>query len=137
MSSTGAGEVHELERCGLSAASPAGVLLDQVLDRLDVVIGGRLDRLDGRGIVFTEGVGDVLRGGQVRRPETAQFRNVPLGGEAAQPGDLDPHAGVDQPLLAEDLPQFGAARGVAPVHGRERGQGSEAHGQSGRCYDPG
>ena len=54
----GAGEVHELD-ARLPGRMCAELLLDQVLDGLDVVIGLALERLDRGGVGRVEAVGDA------------------------------------------------------------------------------
>ncbi len=52
----GAGEMHELVGLG-QFGMIADLLLDEILDRLDVVVRGRLDRLDALRILQRKDIG--------------------------------------------------------------------------------
>ena len=77
---------------GASSASSLQALLDEVLDRLDVVVGGALDLLDPRrlGDDRSSASASQARGGGVG--ERRQLGDARLGGQRHQPLDLDPHA---------------------------------------------
>ena len=62
----GAGEVHKLFGLG-ERFVVADLFFDEVFDRFDIVIGGRLDRLDLGAVLNTEVVGDGLQLGNLRR----------------------------------------------------------------------
>ena len=103
----------------------AGEALAQpVLDRLHVVVGGRLDRLDALGVRRAEirdrGFCSSARG---RGGERLELRERGLVAEGEQPRDLDRDALADQRELAEVLLQRPGLGGVAPVEGREGGEG--------------
>jgi hypothetical protein len=93
-----------------------------VLDRLDVVVGGALDVLDGLGIGLAE-----------TQHQAAQVTAAGLGqgfelGEARvrqrdEPFHLDLHTAVHQAKLAHQRAQRGHARGVTPVQRRQGGEG--------------
>ena len=118
----GAGEVDELGGGGdLGVAGEA--LAQPVLDRLHVVVGGRLDRLDALGVGEAEGGGGALELGARRGGEGLQRRESGLVGERQQPGDLDGDALAHQRELAEVILQGPSLGGVAPVEGREGGEG--------------
>ena len=96
-----AAKVHELE--GGGAGARGGELIAHVvLDRLDVVIGARLDRLDrGRGTrrgLFGERLGDRQHGGSegLHSGEPGGSR----AGERQQPFRFDPHPLADQRRFA-------------------------------------
>ena len=74
-----------------------------------------------------ESVGDLLGRREVGRREPAHLDDAAFAGQRLQPGDLDADPGADQALLAEDLPELGATRGVAAIDGGERGQRGETH----------
>ena len=104
------------------SALPFSLFLEEVLDRLDVVIGARFDRLD-RGAV---GLGEFRdhrvelferRGGKL-----GDFLDRGFGGERFEPLDFDLHAVADQAQLAEMPAQRLDLGVIAPV---ERGQGRE------------
>jgi len=117
----GAGEVHELQRRGQFLVV-AQALLDEVLHRLDVVVGGGLDFLDPDGILDREvrGQRPQASGGRLRK--RGQLHDAILCGQRQQPFHLDLHAGVDQAVLRQDRTQRIDLAGIAAVN---RGQGEE------------
>ena len=120
-------EVDELRDAGdfLVAGEP---LLQKVLDRLDVVVGARLDRLDRRAVGFGETPDDLVELFQrVRRKLHLGDRS--LRGERFQPLDFDQHAEADQRVLAEKRAQRRYFGCVAAVERRERGQLRVSHGR--------
>ena len=117
----GAREMDQLGGGGdLGARGEA--LAQPVLDRLHVVVGGRLDRLDALGIGERElrrRAAQLLHRG---RRERLQRVERGLRGEREQPRDLDRHALAHERELAEMLLQGPSLAGVAPVEGRECGE---------------
>ena len=97
----GAREVHEFG--GLGELRVAGeAFLDEIFDRLDVVVGRALDGLDARCVVDGEICGD---GKELRlrlRRERRGFGNLVRLRECEQPVHLDQHAAPHQAVLAED-----------------------------------
>ena len=73
--------------------------LDEVLDRLDVVVGLALDRLHGGGVASANSAAIAGRGGQVGCREPLHLGDARLGGERLQPRDLDADAVADRGLL--------------------------------------
>src|SRR5690606_36872855 len=122
----GAGEVHELQgRAQLGVVAQA--LLDEVLERLDVVVGGALDLLDPGGVGHRKalGQGPQAAGGGVG--EGLEFGNARLSGQGQQQFHLDPDPGPDQAELGKDRPQGLGLGGVTPVQRRQGGQGELGH----------
>jgi hypothetical protein len=117
----GAGEMHELQR-RLERRVAFQPFLEEVLDRLDVVVGGRLDLLDVRGVGDGEAVGERAQAADGVVVEGGQFGDGGLRRQRQQPFDLHTHAGADQPVLGEDRPQRVDLARIAAV---ERGQGEE------------
>ena len=115
-------------------ASSSGVagdpLLEEVLHRLDVVVGGALDVLDPLGVrdleVLDDGVEQV--GGVAR--ELRHLRDLRVAGQGLEPAHLHQDPVADQPVLAEDRPQVRGLGPVAAVHGGDGGEGGELHGRS-------
>ena len=90
-----------------SSALLADAFLDEIFDRLDVVIGRALDRLDALGVVLAENPSamreQLLR---VRRGENGATSAMPsVVGERQQPAHLDLHAAFHQAVFAEDRAQ--------------------------------
>ncbi len=124
----GAGEVDEFERraeVGLLAEP----FLDEVFDRLDIVVGRRFDRLDPVGVLDPELLTEGQQAGTGGRIEGRQFDDAGLVGECDQPGQFNPNAGMDQAEFGEDRPQWIGAGSVAAI---DRGQGREAMRAHGR-----
>ncbi len=122
----GAGEVHELGRA-LQFRLAAEALLDPVLDRLDVVVGAALDRLDRGGVGLGEVARERLQPRARRRRQRREFGEAGLG-QRDEPFDLDLHARAHQAVFAEQRAQRGELAGVAPVERRQRGEGGQFHG---------
>jgi len=114
----GACEVQEiLERTGLRAVTE--LLADVVLDRLHVVVGLRLDRLDALGVVEGEVVDEVVEDVLHHRGQRLEFRQRRRVGEALQPANLDQHAEPDQAVLAQNVAEIVDLVGIASVGRRE------------------
>ena len=121
-----------------SAARRAGrreLLAHEVLDRLDVVVGLALDRLDAGDAGLVHAAGERLearrhgRGRAGERGEAAGVRQLP------EPGGFDAHAAGDQGRLAEERGEVGAFVGVASVEGRQRVQAGVGHGARARVIE--
>ena len=117
-------EVHA--KCTISIGSAridrGDSLLDKILDRLDVVIGGRLELLDAARIVERE---VLVNGAELFRSRGRnRFQRTDRGmpGERQIPFDLDANAVANQRELAEVCLQGPRARAVAAVDRRHRGQ---------------
>ena len=76
----------------VSAASSATRSLEPVLDRLDVVVGLALDRLDALAVGFGEPSGERAELRCRRRRERRDLGDARLGTERDQPLDLDADA---------------------------------------------
>ena len=101
---------------------PGGLLLEKVLHRLDVVVGGCLDGLDRPGVLLGKVVDDAAQVGPVLITETRHLGNAGFHREVDQPLHFHPHAGMDQAVLAEDATQRRGLVGVAAVEGRQRSE---------------
>jgi len=121
----GAREVEKADRAretGLGCEA----LAEPVLDRLDVVVGAPLDRLDRVGVGGRERIDEVVQerafGGARRR----QLRD-PGVGQSEKPLDLDAHSAAHQAVLRQPRSQRVDLGGIAPVEGRQRGDGRGLH----------
>ena len=100
-------------------------LLEVVLDRLHIVVGGLLDGLDLLGLCDVEPGGDGLEQRDRGLVKGRQLGHDTLARQRKQPLNLDDHAMLDEGVFAEVLAQRGCRVAVPPVHGRycgERGQ---------------
>ena len=120
----GAGEVHEFQR-----RAEFGVVLelflDQVFDRLDVVVGRGLDRLDPRRVLDRKTLGQRAQPRGGGGGERLQFDDARIAGQRQQPFDFHLHPRPDQAVFGEDRAQRVDLAGVAAI---ERGQGGEGVG---------
>ena len=107
------------ERHAGTASSRA---LDEVLDRLHVVIGLALDALDLGGFGLGQLGGERIEHRQRLGRQAAQLDDARLGGQRLEPQRFDAHALTDQAALAEERTQLGGLVGVAAV---DRGDGVE------------
>jgi glutathione S-transferase len=99
----GAGEVDELgDRLELGVAGDA--LLEEVLDRLDVVIGRALDVLDALGILLGEAVEDAVEQAHGMFAQRRHLGDARLVREGLEPADLDQDAMPDKAIFTEDGP---------------------------------
>jgi len=100
----GGGEVDELGgRAHLGVAREA--LAQPVFDRLHVVIGGGLDRLDALGVLELERGGGSLELGDGGLRERGEGGEGILARESQQPRDLDGHALAHEREFAEVILQ--------------------------------
>ena len=117
-----AGEMHELAY-GPEFLMVGKTLLDEILHRLDVVIGGGLDILDAARVRLAEVGGDGVQSPGRRGRQGGYFGNALVGRQALQPAHLHQHPAFDQAEFAEDTPQGRRLAAVAAVDGRYRAQG--------------
>jgi hypothetical protein len=125
----GAGEMHELGG-RRQLRIPLEAVLDPVLHRLDVVVGGLLDALDGLGVGLAEGRDAPPQLGASRFAQRLELGQACIG-QRDEPFHLDLHAAVHQAEFAEQRAQRRHLRGIAAVERRERGQGGQLHGVAG------
>ena len=98
------------------------LFLDEVLHRLDVVVGGALDLLDPRRMRGREAVGQRTQAPGRVIAERRQLDDARLVGQRQQPLHLHLYPGLDQAVLGEDRPQRIDLAGIAAI---ERGQGEQ------------
>ena len=113
--------MHELERCAGTAPRPRAAR-DEVLDRLDVVVGARSMALTSAASV---GGSAPARRSTVMDgvPAAAQLGDAGLGGQRQEPERFDAHPLADEPGFAEERPQLGGLAGVAAVDGEMASSG--------------
>ncbi|KPW88614.1 hypothetical protein ALO79_200004 [Pseudomonas syringae pv. castaneae] len=104
------------------------LLLEQVLDRLDVVVGSAFDLFDALGVlqreILCQGVQHRVGFGGKRR----DFADGGVGGQALEPAHFNQDAGTDQAVLAENRAQGLGFAGVAAVYRGNRSERRELHG---------
>ncbi len=131
----GAGEVHEL--AGRAQLGPGFELrLDPVLDRLDVVVGGFFDLLDGHGIGHREILDQPEQVGARPGRQGLEFGEVRIA-QCDEPADFHLHATVHVALLAHQRAQRGQPTGVAAIERREGRYRGKCHGGTVGALDPG
>ncbi len=79
--------------------------LEEILDRLDVVVGGALDVLDALGILFAELLDDVVEHALGMAAECRNLRYPFVGRQCLQPAHLYQNTVMDQAEFAEYRPQ--------------------------------
>src|SRR5690606_30637743 len=104
--------------------------LDEVFDRLHVVVRLTLYALDLRSLGVGDLCGERVQRGQRLGGQAAQLHYARLGGERFQPQRLHSHALADQAALAEDGAQLRGLVGVASIDRGNRVQGGWVH-----CYN--
>src|SRR5690606_7363055 len=122
----GAGEVNELADL-VQLRQFGGLLLEQVLDGLDVMVGGALDFLDTLGVLDGEVLCQLVEQGIGFGGEGRYFRDAFVRCEALQPAYFDQYTATDQAVFAEDGAQGAGFAGVAAVDGGNRGERGKLH----------
>ena len=105
-------------------------LPQEIFDRLDVVVGARLDGLDPLGVVLIEALDEVIEKRLRLRTERGDLGYLGPAREALEPADLDQDPMPDEAVFTEDGPQRLGLPGIAAVQGRDRGEGGEVHGSA-------
>jgi len=131
-----AGEMHEFFRL-FQRRIVADAFLDEILDRLDVVIRRRLDLLDTRGIGDRKILGNLLQARARRGRKRWKLRDARFIGKRDQPRDLHRDTPVHQAVFAEDRTQGVDFGRVAAVQRREGGEGIELHAGVPWCRESG
>ena len=123
----GAGKVDEfLDPHHLSVGGE--LILDPVFERLDVVIGGRLDGFHLGGLLRPEFGNQAIELGDGRWREGRDLGEMRLGGQRLEPFDLDLQAAADQAELGKVLAQSIDLGRVTTVERREHRQVIARHG---------
>jgi hypothetical protein len=108
-------------------------LPQEIFDRLDVVVGARLDGLDPLGVVLVEALDEVIEKRLRLRTERGDLGYLEPAREALEPADLDQDSMPDEPVFTENGPQRFGLPGIAAVRGRDRGEGGKVHGRRHVC----
>ncbi len=122
----GAGKVDELADL-LEFVQLFGLLLEQVLNGLDVVIGGALDFLDALCVRQVKVLGQAVEDGVGSVGERCNFTDARVRGQALQPANLYLNAETDQAVFAENRAQSGGFAAIAAINRGYGGQGSQLH----------
>ena len=107
---------------GLEFGVAPDLLLQEVLDCLDVVIGGALDLLDAPCVRLVEFRQNRLEPAIGVLREAGDLADARMPRQALEPAYLHRDSVPDQPELAEDGPELGGLSAVAPVQRRDRGE---------------
>ena len=119
-------------KCTNSLAVPefgviADAFLEEIFDRLDVVVRRALDHLDAFGILQRKPVGDCHEKLAGRGGQRLDFGDSRLVDERQQPAHLDEHAAMHQSEFAENRTQRLGLAGVAAVERRQGGERGQGH----------
>ena len=95
----GAGKVNKLRGAGKLFVS-SETLTQPILDCLDIVIGGCLERFDFRGVCFGEHQDRLIEGLNGRRRKWLNLADARRGGQRFQPLNFNLNAVSDQRILA-------------------------------------
>jgi len=123
----GAGEVDELADLG-QFRQLGSLFFQQVLDGLDVVVGGALDLFHALGVLEGEVIGQGVEDSVGFGGERRHFADLRVGGQALEPAHLDQGAETDQAVFAENRAQGLGFAGVAAVNRGNRSERRELHG---------
>ena len=109
-----AGEMDEFDnlRDFGNAGKP---LLQPIFDRLDVVVGRALDRLDALGVGGEERRSRLVQECPRRGRKRRDLGDAGFVGQRLEPGKLDFDAIADEPVFAEVLGEGGELLAVASV----------------------
>jgi hypothetical protein len=111
----GAGEMDELGD-GLEFRVAGNLLLEEVLHRLHVVIGGALDILHPARVLLAEAGHDAVEHVDRMAAQGRHLGDRLVGRECLEPGHLHLHAIADQTEFAEHRAQCLGACAIAAVH---------------------
>ncbi|MCY1284564.1 hypothetical protein D9M70_334730 [compost metagenome] len=103
------------------------LLLEQVFDRLDVVVGGALDVLDTLRVLDLEVIHQAVQQGVGLGRERRDLGDAGVSGEALEPAHFDHDAEADQAVFAEDRAQGTGFAGIAAVDRGNRGERGKLH----------
>ena len=122
-----AGKVDEFADIG-QFRQLGSLLLEQVLNGFDVVVGGALDLFDAFGVLQREVFGQFVQNGVGFSGEGRDFRDGSMCSQTLEPANFNQDASTDQAVLAENWAQGLGFAGVAAVNGGNRREGRELHG---------
>ncbi len=123
-----AGEMDELAHC-LQLGIAGDLLLEEILHRLHIVIGGALDVLHPLGVFQGEILHDAIEQAIGLVAEGRYLGNAVMQAQGLQPAYLHQHPVFDQAEFTEDGTQALGLAGIAAVDGRDGGKGCQIHGR--------
>ena len=103
------------------------LLLEEVLNGLDVVIGGALDLLHAASIVSSEVADDGFQSFVCLLAERRHFTDLRVASESLQPANLDDDPIANEPVLTEYLPKGFRLVTVTPIDGGDGSECRELH----------
>ncbi len=122
----GAGKVNKfVDRHQLGIVGD--LLLDEVLNRFHVVVGGTFDLLDPLGMLDTEVVDQAVQQGVGFCTQGRHFLDLRMGSQLLQPADLDLYAETDQTEFTEYSTQVSSFAAVAAINRGYGGKGRKLH----------
>ncbi len=119
-----AGEMDEFAGAG-DLRHTGETFLQPVFDRLDVVVGRALDRLDPLSVGDAEVTSCLRNLLASRRAEWADFDDAGLVGKRLEPGQLDTDALADQRVFAEMFGKCGDLAAIPAIERRQRCKGGK------------
>ena len=109
-----AGEVDELAD-GLELGITLYLVLEEILDGFDVMVGYGFAALDVLGVLEGEIIHDGVDEGHGLGGEGGDFRNTAAGGEMLEPRELDADAEAHQTVLGENILKITDLGGVTAI----------------------
>ncbi len=113
----GAGKVNELKRLGKSRVTVVQAehgLLEKVLDRLDIMVGVCLNRLDAVRLLDAKVLGDRIQCFEIVALKARQLRKLEVT-QGLQPGNFNPHPVGHKTRFRKNRCKIGKSRGVASI----------------------
>ena len=115
-----AGEVHELTT--LLEGSALDFLLDEVLNRLDIVVRRLFDVLHALGIRHGELVRNLLEQNRLFRRQRRTLRQFGIRAECGQPSTFHRDATLHKAIFREDAAKLLHLGPITPIQRRNRAQ---------------
>ena len=116
-----AGEMNEFTY-RLQFRVAGDLFLEEILDRLDVVVGGALDILDPLGVLLTELVDDVVQHALRMRTQWRHLGDPVVLCQRLQPAHLDDNPVAYQAVLTENRAQRFRPGTVTTIDGGDGGK---------------
>ncbi len=120
----GAGEVNKFtDRIELGIVSNG--LLEQVLDRFYIMVGGALNRLNPQSLINRKIVDQLVENAIGFITKGGHFTDTRMIGQMLQPANLNHHPIADQAIFTEDRSKLIGFASIAAINRRNGGQGRE------------